>query len=66
MDECVSPEGGRRAIAIDFHMLVMFSGKERTETQRAALLKSADERFVIERVCGVKRGDTRIIEVRLV
>ena len=65
LDERVGPEGDRLAIVKDYLMLVMFNSKERTETQWAALLKSADERLVIEKVWKAKNSSTGIIEVRL-
>ena len=65
LDERVGPEGDRLAIVKDYLMLVMFNSKERTETQWAALLKSADKRLVIEKVWKAKNSSTGIIEVRL-
>jgi len=65
MDECVGPEGDRGAIAYDLHMLVLFNSKERTEAQWAALLKSVDERLVVEKVWGGRCCDTGIIQARL-
>ena len=65
MDERVGPEGDWWAINKDYLMLVMFNSKERTETQWAALLKSANERLVIEKVWKAKSRSTGIIEVRL-
>ena len=62
MDERVGPEGDRMAIMKDLHMLAMFNGKERTEAQWAALLKSADKRLVVERVWRSKKDNTGIIE----
>jgi len=65
LDERVGPEADRVSIMKDIHMLIMFNSKERTETQWAALLKSADERLVIERVWRAKKDNTGIIEARL-
>jgi len=65
MDERAGPEGDWMAIMKDLHMLVMFNGKERTEAQWAALLKSADERLVVERVWRTKKDNSGIIEARL-
>ena len=64
MDERAGPEGDWMAITKDLHMLVMYNGKERTEAQWAALLKSADERLVVEKVWRTK-DNTGIIEARL-
>ena len=65
MNERMGPEGNKMTITLDLQMLVMCNGKERTEAQWAALLKSADERLVIERVWRAKKGDIGIIEARL-
>ena len=64
MDERVGPGGDRMAIMKDLHMLTMYNGKERTEAQWAALLKSADKRLVVERVWRAKKDNTGIIEAR--
>jgi len=65
MDERAGPEADWMAIMKDLHMLVVFSGKERTEAQWAALLKSADERLVVEKVWRTKKDNSGIIEARL-
>ena len=65
LDERVGPEDDRVSIIKDIHMLIMFNSKERTKTQWAALLKSVDERLVIERVWRAKNDNTGIIEARL-
>jgi len=65
MDERMGPEGNRMTITLDLQMLIMCNGKERTEAQWTALLKSADERLVIEKVWKAKKGDSGIIEARL-
>ena len=65
MSERLGPEGDRLAIVKDYIMTILFNGKERTEAQWAALLKSTDERLVVEKVWRAKRGSTGIIEVRL-
>jgi len=65
MNERMGPEGNKRTITLDIQMLVMCNGKERTEAQWAALLKSADERLVIEKVWRAKRNDSGIVEARL-
>ena len=64
-DERVGPEADRASIMKDIHMLIMFNSKERTEAQWVALLKSADERLVVERVWRAKNDNTGIIEARL-
>ena len=61
----MGPEGDWWGIIKDYIMLVVYSSKERTETQWAALLKSADERLVIEKVWKAKNHNMGIIEVRL-
>ncbi|PUU82160.1 O-methyltransferase-domain-containing protein [Tuber borchii] len=65
MNERMGPEGNKMTVTLDLQMLVMCNGKERTEAQWAALLKSADERLVIERVWRAEKGDIGIIEARL-
>jgi len=65
LHERVGPEGDRVAIAYDLHMLVLFNSKERTEAQWAALLKSADERLVVEKVWRPKGGGPGVVEARL-
>jgi len=46
-------------------MLITFNSKERTEAQWEALLKSADERLIVEKVWRAKKDNTGIIEARL-
>jgi len=70
IDECiinerVGPEGDKLAIVKDYIMFIMFNSMERTEAQWAALLKSADERLIVEKVWRAKNGSTGIIEVRM-
>jgi len=65
VDERMGPEGNKMTITVDLQMLVMCNGKERTEAQWAALLKSANERLVIEKVWRAKRNDSGIVEARL-
>jgi len=65
MDERVGPEGDRVSIVKDMHMLVMCNSKERTEAQWAALLQSADERLVVEKVWRSKKDNTGIVEAVL-
>jgi len=65
LHERVGPEADRMAVVFDIHMITLFNSKERTEAQWAALLKSADERLVIEKVWRLKAGERSIMEVRL-
>ncbi|RPA91906.1 S-adenosyl-L-methionine-dependent methyltransferase [Choiromyces venosus 120613-1] len=65
VDERMGPDGDKFAVIMDLQMLVMCNSKERTEAQWAALLKSTDERLVVEKVWRGKRGGTGIVEARL-
>ena len=65
MAERMGPGGNRMTTTLDLQMLIICNGKERTESQWTGLLKSADERLVVERVWKAKKGDGGIIEARL-
>ena len=65
MAERMGPEGNKLTATFDLQMLIICNGKERTEAQWKGLLKSADERLVVERVWKAKKGDSGIIEARL-
>ena len=65
MDERVGPQGDLVSVVKDMHMLITFNSKERTEAQWEALLKSADERLIVEKVWRAKKDNTGIIEARL-
>ncbi|CAZ86568.1 unnamed protein product [Tuber melanosporum] len=65
VEERMGPDSHKLIPFLDFHMLLLFNSKERTEAQWAALLKGVDERLVVERVWRAKGTGNGIIEVRL-